>query len=114
MKQTKAELATLLRLEDFPRCASYDPVWMLENVMGPNAIWLAEALLQVTDLQAGMRVMDLGCGKATSSIFLAREFQLQIWATDLWVSATDNWQRISAASVQHQVFPIHAEAHALP
>jgi hypothetical protein len=32
----------------------------------------------------------------------------------LWISASDNWQRVSAAGVTHQVFPIHAEAHALP
>jgi cyclopropane fatty-acyl-phospholipid synthase-like methyltransferase len=114
MNYTKAELTALLTTEDFPRSATYDPVWMLENLMGPNALWLAEALSQVLELQAGMRVLDLGCGKATSSIFLAREFQLQVWATDLWVPAHENWQRICTARVQEQVFPIHAEAHALP
>ncbi|HLQ11311.1 MAG TPA: methyltransferase domain-containing protein [Ktedonobacteraceae bacterium] len=114
MKHTSAELATRLTLDSFPRSASYDAVWMLENVMGPNPLWLAEALSQVMDLQPGMRVMDLGCGRATSSIFLAREFQLRVWATDLWISASDNWKRICAANAQQQVFPIHAEAHALP
>jgi cyclopropane fatty-acyl-phospholipid synthase-like methyltransferase len=114
MKQTKAELAARLTIESLPRSAYYDPVWMLESVMGPNALWLTEALSQVMDLQPGMRVLDLGCGKAASSIFLAQEFQLQIWATDLWISASDNWQRICIANMQHQVFPIHAEAHTLP
>ncbi len=76
MKHTKAELAALLTLDDFPRSASYDAQWMLENTMGPNAVWLAEALCQVIVLQPGMRVMDLGCGKAISSIFLVKEFQL--------------------------------------
>jgi SAM-dependent methyltransferase len=114
MKYTKAELTALLTIEDFPRSAAYDPVWVLDNLMGPNVLWLTESLSQVMDLQAGMHVMDLGCGKATSSIFLAREFQLQVWATDLWIDASDNWQRICAAKMQQQVFPIHAEAHALP
>jgi cyclopropane fatty-acyl-phospholipid synthase-like methyltransferase len=114
MKQTKAELAALLALEDFPRSAAYDPLWMLENTMGPNAVWLTEALMQEMDLSVGMRVMDLGCGKAISSLFLSLEFGLQVWATDWWVSANDNWQRICAANMQRQVFPIHAEAHALP
>lgn len=114
MRYTKNELTAMLTREDFPRSASYDPVWMLENLMGPNAIWLAEALSQVLELQAGQRVLDLGCGKAISSIFLAREFQLQVWATDLWINASDNWQRICTANLQQQVFPIHAEAHTLP
>lgn len=114
VKYTKAELTELLRIAEFPRSASYDPMWMLENLMGPNAIWLAESLSQVMSLQAGTQVLDLGCGKAISSIFLAQEFQLQVWATDLWIDASDNWQRICAANLQRQVFPIHAEAHALP
>jgi cyclopropane fatty-acyl-phospholipid synthase-like methyltransferase len=114
MKQTNAELAARLAIDAFPRSASYDAVWMLENVMGPNPLWLAEALSYVMGLQPGSRVMDLGCGRATSSIFLAREFQLQVWATDLWIGASDNWKRICAANMQQQVFPIHAEAHALP
>jgi len=114
MKQTNTELAARLTLDAYPRSASYDAVWILENLMGPNPLWLAEALSQVMDLQPGMRVLDLGCGRATSSIFLAQEFQLQVWATDLWISASDNWQRICAANAQQQVFPIHAEAHALP
>jgi SAM-dependent methyltransferase len=61
-----------------------------------------------------MRVLDMGCGRAISSIFLAREFDVQVWATDLWVSASDNWERICDEGEQHRVFPIHAEAHTLP
>ena len=114
MKQTNPELAARLALPEYPRSASYDAVWVLENLMGPNALWLAEALSQVLDLQPGSRVMDMGCGRAITSIFLAREFQLSVWATDLWISADDNWQRILAANMHQQVFPIHAEAHALP
>ncbi len=114
MKQTNPELAARLALPEYPRSASYEAVWVLDNLMGPNALWLAEALSQVMDLQPGMRVMDLGCGRAITSIFLAREFQLSVWATDLWISASDNWQRIRAANTQQQVFPIHAEAHTLP
>ena len=49
-----------------------------------------------------------------SSIFLAKEFDLQVWATDLWISATDNYQRICEAGLEDRVFPIHADAHALP
>jgi cyclopropane fatty-acyl-phospholipid synthase-like methyltransferase len=56
----------------------------------------------------------MGCGRAISSIFLAKEFGVQVWANDLWISASDNWGRIREAGVADRVFPIHAEAHALP
>jgi SAM-dependent methyltransferase len=39
---------------------------------------------------------------------------VQVWANDLWISATENWQRIREAGLEKQVFPVHAEAHALP
>ncbi|HZU00345.1 MAG TPA: class I SAM-dependent methyltransferase [Ktedonobacteraceae bacterium] len=99
---------------EFPRSARYDPLWVLENLMGPHPLWLAESLSQIMELEPDTRVMDLGCGKAITSIFLAQEFHLQVWATDLWVSASDNWQRIRAAKREQQVFPISAEAHSLP
>jgi len=113
-RYTPRELAAALTIDAFPRSATYDPDWMLENLMGPNALWLTEALSQVLALEPGMRVLDMGCGRAISSIFLAKEFGVQVWATDLWIAASDNWQRVCAAGVQDRVFPIHAEAHALP
>ena len=61
-----------------------------------------------------MRVLDLGCGRASSSIFLRREFGVQVWATDLWFDATERLRRIRDAGVADSVFPIHADARALP
>lgn len=103
-----------LKLEEFPRSAEYDPQWVIDNQMGPNVLWLTEALSQKIEFRPGMRVLDLGCGRAVSSIFLAKEFGVTVWATDLWISASDNWDRISDSGVADRVFPIHAEAHDLP
>jgi cyclopropane fatty-acyl-phospholipid synthase-like methyltransferase len=111
---TPPELAAALTWEALPRSAKYDPDWMLANLMGPNAVWLAEALAQAMDLRPQMRVLDLGCGRAISSVFLARELDLRVWATDLWIGASENWERVRAAGEEGRVFPIHAEAHGLP
>ena len=107
-------LATALTLSAYPRSAAYDPQWQVDTMMGPNALWLTESLTHRMHLEPGMRVLDLGCGMATSSIFLAKEFGVQVFATDLWISATDNLARIREAGVDDRVVPIHAEAHALP
>ena len=114
MKRTKAELRDALSFPEYPRASKYDPEWVIENWMGPNSLWLMEALTDVMKLEPGMRVLDMGCGRAASSIFLAQECDVEVWATDLWVDAHDNWQRICAAGLQDKVFPIHAEARALP
>jgi SAM-dependent methyltransferase len=107
-------LAEKLSPAAFPRSAAYDAQWALENLMGPNVLWLTESLSQAMELKPGMRVLDLGCGKAVSSIFLAKEFGVQVWATDLWIRPAENWQRVCAAGIEELVFPIHAEAHDLP
>lgn len=98
----------------FPRSAGYEPEWMIENWMGPNAVWLVEWLSSALALPAGARVLDLGCGKAATSIFLAREFGVQVVAADLWIKPTENWQRIDAAGLAGQIMPVLAEAHELP
>lgn len=107
-------VADKLSPAEFPRSAAYEAAWVLENLMGPNVLWLAESLSELLELRPGMRVLDLGCGKAVSSIFLAKEFGIHVWATDLWVPAADNWRRIRDAGVEGSVYPIHAEAHTLP
>lgn len=114
MGLSKEQLAERLHLKAYPRSSDYDPEWVLQNLMGPNVLWLAESLCQIVKLRPHARLLDMGCGKAISSIFLAKEFGVEVWATDLWISASDNWTRISEAGMQDRVFPIHAEAHALP
>lgn len=112
-----ADMPTDTRLlsDRFPRSSKYHPDWVLTNASGgANSLWLTEWLTEAFDLRPGMRVLDLGCGKASSSIFIAREFGVQVWATDLWISAAENIRRIKDAGVEDSVFPIHADARSLP
>jgi ubiquinone/menaquinone biosynthesis C-methylase UbiE len=106
---------TRLLCDRFPRASRYHPEWVVANVSGgANSLWLMEWLTSAVDLRPGMRVLDLGCGRASSSIFLHREFGVQVWAADLWISVSENIQRIRDAGVADGVFPIHAEARSLP
>jgi cyclopropane fatty-acyl-phospholipid synthase-like methyltransferase len=103
-----------LRQSRYPRSAGYDPQWLVDNWMGPQPLWLLEWLAPALDLKPGMRVLDLGCGRALTSIFLAREYGVQVVAADLWVKPGENWPRILQAGCAEQVLPILAEAHDLP
>jgi cyclopropane fatty-acyl-phospholipid synthase-like methyltransferase len=101
--------------ERFPRASKYHPEWVTASASGgANSLWLTEWLAAALNLTPGMRILDLGCGRAASSIFLRREFGVLVWATDLWFSATENLQRIRDAGVEDGVCPIHADARALP
>lgn len=101
-------------MDKFVRANKYNQDWIEENLMGPNPLYLLEELTNKMELKEGMRVLDMGCGKALTSIFLAKEFGVQVWANDLWIDPTDNWERIKKAGVEDRVFPIEAEAHELP
>ena len=86
--------------ERYPRAAAYNPAWVLAGVGGAaNPLWLAEWLAEAMDLRPGMRVLDLGCGRALSSVFFHREFGVQVWAVDLWCSPEENFRRIQDAGV---------------
>ena len=108
------ELARRATLPEYPRSARYDPQWVIDNAMGPNPLWLLENLIVDLRLDPGMRVLDLGCGRALTSVFLAREFGVRVCAADLWIPPGENWPRIRAAGCEDLVVPLHAEAHDLP
>src|SRR3954465_13597598 len=90
----------------FPRAAAYNPEWVAAGVSGAaHLLWMAEWLGWALDLRPGMRVLDLGCGRALSSVFLRREFGVQVWATDLWFSPSENLRRVRAAAAEEGVLP---------
>ena len=100
--------------EIFPRAAAYDRQWIARNSLSDNPLYYVESLSEVMDFRPGMRVLDLGCGKAISSIFLAREFGVQVWAVDKVISPTKNYERVVAAGCESSVFPIASDARELP
>jgi SAM-dependent methyltransferase len=109
--------AARVRHPDHPRSNGYDVRWLIDNQMGPHPLWLLESLapaMGLDSLPPGARVLDLGCGRALTSIFLAREYGLQVTAADLWIKPDQNAGRIAAAGVADRVLPVHAEAHDLP
>lgn len=116
-KMSSDELTERLTHPGYPRSNRYDARWIIENQMGPHPLWLLEWLapaLRLEELRPGARVLDLGCGRALTSVFLAKEYDVQVVAADLWIKPDDNAVRITEAGVADRVLPMHAEAHDLP
>ena len=101
-------------MKQFPVSSKYDADWILKHEMGPCSIWLCEWLMEKLELKPGGRVLDMGCGMGMTSVFLAKEYGVNVAANDLWIPAGDNWKRFVEAGVGDKVIPIHAEAHDLP
>ena len=109
----RAGLGEFVR-EDFPRCSSYDAEWLLSLDMGPNPLWLLEDLAKDLEIEPGSRVLDLGSGKGATSVFLAREYDVEVWATDLWIPADAAEATFRDAGVSDQVHAVNADARHLP
>ena len=93
----------------FPRASDYHPDWVFGNNMGPNALWLMEWLTEAVPLQPESRVLDMGCGRGITSVFLAEQFGVKVVANDLWIKPGDNWERFVEAGCADSIIPIHAE-----
>ena len=92
----------------------YDKNFLHKNMMGPNSMLILEELVQDVELKPNMRVLDLGCGNGLTSIFLAKEFGVKVFALDLWISATDNYKRFQEMDLEDSIIPIHADALDMP
>ena len=114
MTYSRNEILPMMNHTTYPLSSKYDPDWILRNSIGSHCLWLQEALCQAMNLEENSRVLDLGCGNAITSIFLAKEYHVKVWATDLWISPSDNWRRICEMGQQDNVCPIHADASNLP
>jgi cyclopropane fatty-acyl-phospholipid synthase-like methyltransferase len=98
----------------FPLSAEYDRSWIKKNSMGENVLYNLESLCEIIEFNEGMRVLDLGCGKAASAVFLAKEFGVEVWAVDQFVAPSENYQRIKEMNCEHSVFPLKLNAKELP
>ncbi|MBD5102792.1 MAG: methyltransferase [Subdoligranulum sp.] len=58
-------------------------------MIGPNGVRLLNEMLETYPIPPHSKVMDLGCGKGLTSLFLAQESKANVFAADLWVSATN-------------------------
>src|SRR3546814_3442283 len=62
----------------------------------------------------GSRVLDLGSGRGATSVFLAKELGVEVWAADLWISPAVVEPMLRDLGLSGQVHPVQADARALP
>ncbi|MBI9043132.1 MAG: class I SAM-dependent methyltransferase [Anaerolineaceae bacterium] len=67
-------------------------------------------MAQQLNLRSGMRVLDLCCGNCSSSIFLAKQYGVNVIVADNGVNPTDNWERIKSTGLSKQIIPLKLDA----
>ncbi len=98
------------------RCEKYRQYFTRDCLMGPNSFRLLDELIRrAPESSCYNRTLDLGCGMALTSVFMANETPAkQVYAFDLWVSATDNYERIRGLGLEDRIVPIHGDAMDMP
>lgn len=77
--------------------------------MAPGGLMLANQMAEHLALKNGSRVLDIGCGRGQSSVFLASRYRSYVVSLDLWVSAEDRERTAAAAGVEHRITPIQGD-----
>lgn len=72
----------------YPELDGYTRDELYEDFLGGGGLYLATRMVRTMHLRTGDIVLDLGCGKGTTSVFLAKHFGVNVIAVDLWTSAT--------------------------
>ena len=100
-------------LEVYPELAGYDRAGIHEELAGQGGLFLACDMAKLLKLQPGSRVLDLACGAGTTSIYLAKNFGVNVYAVDEDPSPSLP-QRAGVAGVGDLVTTIRADARKLP
>ena len=77
-------------------------------MMGPNAMRVAEELASHLNINKNMRILDLGCGCGLSTLLLAKKYGVFVFAADLWISPTENYERFQSIGIDDKAVPIFA------
>jgi len=71
----------------YPELRGYSRDEIYKDFFGGGGLYLATHMLRTLRLKPNDLVLDLGCGKGSTSIFLAKHYGARVTALDLWTSA---------------------------
>jgi len=74
-----------------------------EASLGEQLAGSVERDLREARASSLVNVLDMGCGAAATSLFLALECDFEAWAADLWIDPTDNLARVRQAGLDRRV-----------
>ena len=101
-----------LDASDYPEVAEYrrDENYGGRDNMAPGGLYLAAVLARSMNLKEGDIVLDMGCGRGDSSIFLAKHYGVTVVCFDLWISSTFLSHKVASKGYRNSVLPLDLDA----
>lgn len=111
-QEIRAILATFRRPDRarYPELAGYTADELYQDLVGGGGLYLAAHMARTLDLQPSARVLDLGCGKGATSVFLAKQFGVQVTALDLWTSVEFLDRKFTDLGWRDRIEPLQMDA----
>jgi len=94
---------------DYPELLGYTRDEIYEDCLGGGALYLAARMARTMRASPGDVVLDLGCGKGATSIFLARHLAARVIAVDLWTDATFLHHKFLARGYRDRIVPLQLD-----
>ncbi|HSB66264.1 MAG TPA: class I SAM-dependent methyltransferase [Anaerolineales bacterium] len=116
MNRSNAEIEHILSTfnppdrANYPELDSYSRYDLYHDFFGGGGLYLAVRMLRALNLQPGQFVLDLGCGKGETSVFMAKHYGVQVKALDLWTSAEFLVQKFAERGVSALTSAIQMDA----
>jgi hypothetical protein len=111
MNRTAGEIQQILstfRAPDraqYPELQEYSREECYQDFFGGGGLYLATHMARTMQLNANDIVLDLGCGRGSASLFLAKRYGVRVIALDLWTSAEFLRQKFSTRSMENGSHP---------
>jgi SAM-dependent methyltransferase len=111
MKSIRDPKTTLRSVDKskYPQLADYTNTEIWRDI-GPGGLYVVSLLASELDLRPNFWVLDLGCGAAESSLFLADNFEVRVVAADLWRDPADNAKKIERRGHRGNIIPLRLDA----
>jgi SAM-dependent methyltransferase len=77
--------------------------------MAPGGLLLASQIADHLAPKPASTILDLGCGRGQSSVFLAKDYGASVVSMDFWISAEERRQSATEAGVPHLVTPLEGD-----
>jgi SAM-dependent methyltransferase len=97
-------------MANYPELEGYSRDDIYRDFFGGGGLYLVVRMLRLMDLQPGQKVLDLGCGKGESSVYLAEKFDVQVSALDLWTSADFLTRKFARRGVGSRISAVQMDA----
>jgi SAM-dependent methyltransferase len=93
----------------YPEIANYSRNMIYDGKMGPGGLFLATLMARKLNVKPNLKILDLGCGNGATSFFLAKHYNVKVFAVDLWISSSEIYNRTIEHNLDDKVIPLNLD-----